>query len=265
MQIGQTLVPVLGVMLGCGIIVLTFFSAFQGAHFGLGRRIPAGAILIGLIAGTCGAAVAEWLTDGSVPGHITSGGMAGCLLAAAVSVKAWAAARRVPLLRLADCLSAPLALGVVLVRIGCFLAGCDFGKPTDQVWGVTFRSGVALAWYGTPLGVPLHPTQLYESALAGGIFGLLVWLRRRHPPEGTMFYAFVSIYAVGRFFIEFLRGDPGRGFLGPLSVPQWQCMIVFLAAALLYIRGFQFSEASPRGQGSPPIRQLRRRQRSAPR
>ena len=265
MQIGQTLVPVLGVMLGCGIMELAFFSAFQGARFGLGRRIPAGAILIGLIAGTCGAAVAEWLTDGSVPGHITSGGMAGCLLAAAVSVKTWAATRRVPLLRLADCLSAPLALGVVLVRIGCFLAGCDFGKPTDQVWGVTFRSGVALAWYGTPLGVPLHPTQLYESALAGGIFGLLVWLRRRHPPEGTMFYAFVSIYAVGRFFIEFLRGDPGRGFLGPLSVPQWQCMIVFLAAALLYIRGFQFSEASPRGQGSPPIRQLRRRQRSAPR
>ncbi len=59
-----------------------------------------------------------------------------------------------------------------------------------------------------------------------------------------MFYAFVSMYAVGRFFIEFLRGDADRGFLGPLSVPQWSCAIVFLAVTLLYIRGLQLSQVS---------------------
>ena len=59
-----------------------------------------------------------------------------------------------------------------------------------------------------------------------------------------MFHAFVAMYAVGRFFIEFLRGDADHGFLGPLSVPQWYCAIVFLAVTLLYIRGFQLSQAS---------------------
>ena len=138
-----------------------------------------------------------------------------------------------------------LALFLMVMGIAGFLAGSDFGRPTDSPLGVTFTNGLALAWYGTPLGIALQPTQLYESALSAGIFAFLIVWERRRPPAGTLFLAFCVTYSAGRFFLEFLRGDADRGFLWLLSIPQWFYLatLVVCAASWLYIRGWPHAQA----------------------
>ncbi len=89
---------------------------------------------------------------------------------------------------------------------------------------------------GVPLGIPLHPTQLYEALAEAAIFVLLVWLWRRRRFPGQVFAAYLMLYSAARFVIEFFRGDPRGGFLfgGALSVPQVLSVGLFVAALLLW-------------------------------
>lgn len=146
---------------------------------------------------------------------------------------------RVPLATGLDWLAPALALGHGIGRIGCFLAGCCYGKPCDLPWAVTFTDEAArLA--GTPLGVPLHPTQLYESGAEILIAGILLWkhLRDRGRP-GTTFLWYVVLYGSVRFIVEFLRDDPRGTFVGmptsqPLAIASAVvagCLLVILASS----------------------------------
>lgn len=122
-----------------------------------------------------------------------------------------------------DCLAPGIALGQAIGRIGCFLAGCCYGKATSVPWAVTFTNEHSLA----PLNVPLHPTQIYH-ALAGLItFVLLLAFKRVFKGEGQIMGLFLVLYSLFRFNIEFFRGDY-RGELGFLSVTQIIAIIVFI-------------------------------------
>jgi phosphatidylglycerol:prolipoprotein diacylglycerol transferase len=124
---------------------------------------------------------------------------------------------RLPLWKWTDLFSPPIALGLFFGRIGCFLAGCCYGKETSLPWGVVFNDPDSLA----RLNVSLHPTQLYEAT---GCLALFFFLRRKEEKkvfDGQIFWLFLLLYAILRFFIEAVRGDP-RGFLfhGLLSTSQ---------------------------------------------
>lgn len=122
-----------------------------------------------------------------------------------------------PLWKTADILAPAIALGQSLGRIGCFSAGCCYGKETDAPWAVTFTDTKSLA----RLGVPLHPTQLYESALDLGIFLFLISYKKRKSFEGQLIWLYTLLYAVVRFIVEIFRGDPrGSAFSGLLSTSQ---------------------------------------------
>src|SRR5215813_4630863 len=110
-----------------------------------------------------------------------------------------------------------LILAVVVGRFGCFFAGCCYGKPTTLPWGITFRDPFAAANVGTPLGIPLHPTQLYEAGAELLILiVLLVTERKGRPYPGRTFWFYMLLYAISRFIIEFYRGDE-RGTILHLS------------------------------------------------
>jgi phosphatidylglycerol:prolipoprotein diacylglycerol transferase len=131
-----------------------------------------------------------------------------------------------------------IALGLVIGRFGCFFAGCCFGKPTSVPWAITFTDPFAAANVGTPLNVPLHPTQLYE---AGANFVILVFLlateRFGRKFAGRTFWLYMLLYAVSRYVIEFYRGDE-RGNVGPLSTSQFVSVILApLAVAMLVYLG----------------------------
>jgi phosphatidylglycerol:prolipoprotein diacylglycerol transferase len=112
-----------------------------------------------------------------------------------------------------DAFAPGVAIGQAVGRQGCFAAGCCWGRPTDVPWGVEFGEA-AHRITGVPIGVHLHPTQLYESAAALLIFLLLYWLHRRKRFDGQVIAAYAVLYGLTRFTIEFFRDDPRGDILG---------------------------------------------------
>ncbi len=136
-----------------------------------------------------------------------------------------------PVWKVADVIAPSLAIGQAIGRWGCFFAGCCYGKKTEVSWAIVFTDAKSLA----PINIPLHPTQIYLSLNALVILGILVWLRKRKTFDGQIFWAYGALYSIGRFLIEFFRGDD-RGFAveGVLSTSQF-IGIFTLAISLLML------------------------------
>lgn len=131
-----------------------------------------------------------------------------------------------PLWTTCDVFAPGIALGHVIGRFGCLFAGCCFGKPTGKPWGITFTDPFAAANVGTPLGVPLHPTQLYEAGAEFIILMLLLTTERKGRPfPGRTFWLYMLLYGISRFIIEFYRGDE-RGAVGMFSTSQFISMLL---------------------------------------
>jgi phosphatidylglycerol:prolipoprotein diacylglycerol transferase len=138
-------------------------------------------------------------------------------------------------LRGLDHLAPGLALAHALGRVGCFMAGCCWGKACDLPWAVTFTSERARDLIGVPLHVPLHPTQLYEAVAELVIGGVLVWAALRRPSfRGRQFLVYVVLYGGVRFVLEAFRDDPRGTFLG-LPTSQAIAAVVVPPAALAWI------------------------------
>jgi phosphatidylglycerol:prolipoprotein diacylglycerol transferase len=138
--------------------------------------------------------------------------------------------RRLPVWKLADLISPLIALGLSFGRTGCFLAGCCYGKETSLPWAVVFRNPDSLA----RLNAPLHPTQLYDAANGLVLFFLLTWVEKRKTFDGQVFWLFLFLYSMTRFFIEIFRGDP-RGFLLADLLSTSQAIGILLAIFSLFM------------------------------
>ena len=161
-------------------------------------------------------------------GLARSGGVFYGGLIAAVGVALFYLRRhKLPLWTTTDVFAPGIALGHVVGRLGCLMAGCCFGKPTSVPWAVTFRDPAAFTNVGTPLGVPLHPTQLYEAGAEALILALLlVFERRGRPFPGRTFWSYLLLYGISRFFIEFYRGDSRGMVFDVLSTSQFVSIIL---------------------------------------
>ena len=142
-----------------------------------------------------------------------------------------------PFWRAADLAGPAIALGQAIGRIGCFMAGDDYGRPTDLPWAVHFTDPDAARIGGAPLNIGLHPVQLYESAVCLILFGALVWIGRRKRFNGQVILAYTFLYAIARFVLEYFRGDADRGFVfgGLLSTSQFIALVLAPAAAVLWV------------------------------
>ena len=169
---------------------------------------------------------------------VRSGGVFYGGLLLAVTVAFWYMRRhRMPLWATCDAFAPGIAAGQAVGRLGCLLAGCCYGHPTDVPWGITFTDPLAAANVGTPLDVSLHPTQLYESVAALVILGvLLAFERRGRPFAGRTFWSYFLLYPVVRFVIEFYRGDPRGTVFDVLSTSQFvSLLLVPLSIAMLVL------------------------------
>lgn len=138
----------------------------------------------------------------------------------------------------ADLLAPTAMLALVFGRIGCFLNGCCYGSiaPSWLPWKVVYPP------FNLPLhltGIPLHPTPLYESLLAAIIFLFLAWRSRHKKFNGEIFWLMLILYAVARFFLEFLRGDP-RGQIQSihLSTSQTISLVLFLLSGAFLLGNY---------------------------
>ena len=163
------------------------------------------------------------------------GGFIGAILTALIYFKRHP---ELPAWKTADLCAPAIALGQAIGRIGCFMAGDDYGRPTDLQWAVTFHHPDAADIGGAPLGIPLHPVQLYESLTCLLLFFFLVRLARHKKFDGEIILAYSSLYALARYFLEFLRGDADRGFVlgGLLSTSQVIAVVALIICIPLFIK-----------------------------
>lgn len=153
----------------------------------------------------------------------------GGILLAVPTVIWYAKKSGLSLWNMADVFAPSIAIGHSIGRIGCFAAGCCYGKPAESLpWAVTFTDPQSLA----RIGIPLHPTQLYESAGEFINFLILITLRRYKSFDGQLFLTYALLYSVLRFIVEFFRGDIGRGFIiYNMSLSQGISILMFLIAS----------------------------------
>ena len=143
--------------------------------------------------------------------------------------------QKLPVLATCDIFAPGVAIGHGIGRLGCFAAGCCWGRPTHLPWAVTFHNQAATT--GVPLGIPLHPTQLYEAFGEGLIcLFLLWWLNRKHG-DGSAIGLYLVLYGLLRFGVEFLRmHDSSNPLGGPFTLEQWISLGLAAVGAVLAVR-----------------------------
>jgi len=148
-----------------------------------------------------------------------------------------------------DALALGAPLGQFFGRLGCFMAGCCYGKPANLPWAVTFTNPNSLC----PVRVPVHPTQLYEGFLDLGVFLFLYWFRSRKGYNGQMTLIYLGLAGLVRFVVEFFRSPldyRGPVFFGWMPLTQLLALGLFLVCGGMLI----FWGASSRHRESPQER-----------
>ncbi len=158
-------------------------------------------------------------------GSVFYGGLLGGLLAGWISIRV----QKLPAGLTADCAAPAIALFHFYGRLGCFMGGCCYGVESE--YGITFTNSLA----ESANGVPRVPVQLYEAALELVVFFVLWLLLDKGAFKGRLLSVYLIAYSVGRFILEFWRGDEYRGFLFGLSTSQLISIPVFLLSALYFI------------------------------
>jgi len=246
-HIGNFSLPTYGLLVSLGVLIGLWISVRNSEKQGINPEHAWNFGILVVLCGIIGAKILYLINDWSYytahPGEIFSfgtlqaGGVFSGGLIGAFAAAAWYIHKnRMPALRTCDAFSPGLALGHAIGRVGCFAAGCCYGKPTNHFWGVTFKSPLAQAWVGTPLGVPLEPTQLFESAVELANFFILMWLLKRKKFDGQVFGAYLFLYGIARYFLEFIRDDPGRGsvFGGIMTGTQLISIGLVLTGGLIW-------------------------------
>lgn len=242
-NIGPITVYTYGLLLAASYLLGLQFARYRGRKWGLDdKRILDLGIYI-IIAALVGAKLLLLVTDyqhipttvAELSSFLRSAGVFYGGLISAIVVAFWYIyTHRLPFWTTCDAFAPAIALGHVTGRLGCFAAGCCYGRPTNVPWAVVFNNQSAAATVGTPLGIPLHPTQLYESGAELLILIVLLATEkrgRRFP--GRTFWLYMILYAVSRYIIEFYRGDP-RGTIFGLSTSQFISLLLGpLAIAML--------------------------------
>ncbi|HLW79777.1 MAG TPA: prolipoprotein diacylglyceryl transferase [Terriglobia bacterium] len=242
-HIGSFALPTYGVLLATALIAAVITVTRLGRREGLdtSRLLDFSTWII--VVALVGAKVLMILTDWDFywrnPGQIftwatlgAAGVFYGGFLAATLFAIWYIRLFKLPLWKVFDVYAPAIALGQSIGRLGCFAAGCDYGRPTNSFLGVVF-SNANLG--GAPLGVHLHPTQVYESLATLTIFSILVWRYPHKSRDGEIFLLYLTLYAVARFFLEFLRGDEDRGFVFNhlFSTSQFIAILALVTAGLL--------------------------------
>ncbi len=249
-QIGSFYIPTYGMLVTTGVILGLYLTIRLAAKTGFSREEreqTTNLIIYTIIGGVFGSKLLLVIVE--LPyyfahpveliqvlrsGGVFYGGLLGALFTAAWLFRKY----KLPFYRVADVAAPHIALGHAIGRLGCFSAGCCYGKACSLPIAVEFHSQFAHSVVGVPLNTPIYPTQLMSSIALFIIFLVLrfyFWPRRKF--QGQLIWLYVLIYSAFRFCIEFLRGDAVRGFVfNLLSTSQFISALLFITAAVMLYR-----------------------------
>jgi phosphatidylglycerol---prolipoprotein diacylglyceryl transferase len=253
--IGSFSLPTYGLLVAIGFLAGLGIAIRLGRKAGLPSDLLTNLAIYCAIGGIAGAKLFMFLFDWQHywqnPGEIftlstlqAAGVFHGGFLVAMVVAIIYIRRQHLPPLETLDCFAPGIALGHAIGRIGCFAAGCCWGSKCDLPWAVRFHSDEAAP---VPLGVPLHPAQLYESAANLIIFGVLYRLFSKPHRAGEVFGSYLVIYSSARFVIEFFRNHE-QGLVAGLSLTHWIALGLLVSGAALLTRVRQSRLIEVRGQ-----------------
>lgn len=233
-----------GTLIGIGVILGLIYTTFQAGKIGVEPDKIANLFLLVFIAAYVGGRFFYFFEKpdhffGTPANMLKFSGSGfvfyGSLLIAIPAMLYFFRKNKMPVLYMLDIMAFVAVFVHGFGRLGCFAAGCCYGLPTNSFLGVTFTDPVCQA---NPLGVPLHPTQLYDFALIAVIGITLYFLKKRKQFDGQLFIIYILLYAAGRAVVEIFRGDEIRGFVlnGYLSHSQLISIVIIIVGLYFYQR-----------------------------
>jgi len=242
-RLGDLAVPSYGVLSAAAFLAAVALASYLGPRVGIprGRVVDVSFLMaiVGEVAARLAFVLVEWgriaggaldLKRALLGGRVQMVGVFAGFAFTCLYVRRYRISPR----NMADVAFTATALGIGIGRLGCLMAGCCYGKPTDWPWAITFDAPLAHRLNGTPLGIGLHPTQIVQSILAFGLCAVLLLLFRRRRYEGQVAGWFFVLAGLTRLGTEILRGDPRGSALG-LSTSQW-IAAGFVAFGLAWFR-----------------------------
>lgn len=237
-SIGGISVHSYGVMIVIGIVV-AYQVVIRGAKkIKIDTAVMDNLFICVLLSGFLGSRILYYITEFNLvlkhpgiifdlsDGYVVYGGIIGGILGGYLYCKK----KQLPFIKLLDLAVPSMALAQGFGRIGCFLAGCCYGMTTTSAIGVVFPSG-SLA----PSGIPMIPTQLISSCFDFLLFFVLMAFAKHKKVDGQVGALYLILYSVGRFIIEFFRGDLIRGSVGSLSTSQFISIFIVLFGIGIFI------------------------------
>ena len=245
LTIGSFTIHGYGLMIGIGIIAAYLMTEHLAKKKGLDPDPVFSLLIFGVLGGLLGAKLLYYVTeidsiikDPSIllnvaDGFVVYGGIIGGIGAGYAVCRV----KKLNFWKYLDCATPSIALAQGFGRIGCLLAGCCYGSETTGWLSITFKNSQF-----APNGVPLVPTQILSSVFDFAHFVLLYFISRRSKVNGMTSALYLIIYGIGRFIIEFFRGDMIRGFIGSLSTSQFISIFIVLFGVLLLFKQLRDSK-----------------------
>ena len=234
-SIGPVTIRGYGLLIGLGIVAAILLGEYRAKKRGLNGEAIYGLTFFAVVTGFVAAKLLFILTQWenflknpkaylSFEGFVVFGGIIGAIL----SLYLYCRVKKLDLLDYLDLMAPSVALAQAFGRVGCFLAGCCYGRETDSCIGVVFTHSAY-----APNGVKLLPTQLFMSAGDLLLMLILLWYSSKERMKGRTTMLYLILYSLGRFALEFLRND-NRGTVGILSTSQFIGILTAIAGAIGY-------------------------------
>jgi phosphatidylglycerol:prolipoprotein diacylglycerol transferase len=221
-QFGRLVLPTYGFLLALGVVLGLIVCVRTARLLSLDHDKIWSVALLAIVTALAGRILLRLL---HWPQYTLSAGLAG-----AAAGLVYAKHLGLPVRRTADAFAPSLAVGASAASIACLEAGCDYGTPTHVPWAVIFHSAAVTP--GTPLGVPLHPTQIYAGLVEFALFALSLWLLYRPHHDGEVLGTWLFLSGLARSLLTTLRG-------GDILTPQFAGMAMVLGGGLLWLRRSQ--------------------------
>lgn len=240
--IGSFYLPTYGVLVALGFLAGLSITVKLARRSGLDAEKVTNLAVYVALAGLIGAKLLmiafDWpdIQIFSLATLQAAGVFQGGLILALITAIFYIRHTKMPALQVTDAFAPGIAIGHAIGRLGCFAAGCCWGRECHLPWAVTFKNPDANSLTGVPLGVPLHPAQLYESGTEALLFAFLYWRFGKPHAPGQIIGLYLLISSVIRFLIEFERfHEQALPFGLPLSITQWIALALAIVGGALLI------------------------------